>query len=85
MQNLSESVDNVGLQDMFKKFGKILSCKVVMSDDGRSKGHGFVQFDSEEAANAAIEELNGFEFGGKKMYAAPFFFLSFLLFKFNLV
>lgn len=66
-QNLADSVDNVGLEDMFKKFGDILSCKVAMSDDGKSRGHGFVQFDSEESANAAIENLNGSDVGGKKM------------------
>lgn len=46
VQNLSDSVDNVGLQDTFKQFGNIASCKVVMSEDGKSKGYGFVQFES---------------------------------------
>ena len=67
-QNLAESIDNAGLQDLFKKFGNILSCKVVMSDDGKSKGYGFVQFESEEPANAAIEKLNGSTIGDKQMY-----------------
>ncbi|KAF8042727.1 hypothetical protein BT93_A1145 [Corymbia citriodora subsp. variegata] len=57
---------------MFKQYGNILSCKVVMSDDRRSRGHGFVQFDSEESANAAIENLNGSDVGGKKIYVAKF-------------
>lgn len=68
LQNLSTSVDNIGLQDVFKKFGTILSCKVAMSEDGTSKGYGFVQFDSEESANAAIEKLNGSTIGEKQMY-----------------
>lgn len=68
LQNLSASVDNMGLQDIFKKFGNILSCKVVMSEDGKSKGYGFVQFDSEESANAAIAKLNGSTIGEKQMY-----------------
>ncbi|KAI6698005.1 hypothetical protein NL676_018124 [Syzygium grande] len=72
IKNLADSVDNVGLEDMFKKFGDILSCKVAMSDDGKSRGHGFVQFDSEESANAAIENLNGSDVGGKKIYVAKF-------------
>ncbi|KAI4364233.1 hypothetical protein MLD38_020355 [Melastoma candidum] len=72
IKNLCNSVDNAGLQDLFKKFGSILSCKVVMSDDGISKGYGFSQFDSEEAANAAIEGLNGTEFRGKKIFVAKF-------------
>lgn len=53
---------------MFQKFGNILSCKVVVTEDGKSKGYGFVQFESEEYANAAIEKLNGFIIDGKQMY-----------------
>ncbi|POO01840.1 Splicing factor-like protein [Trema orientale] len=59
VKNLCESIDNAGLHDMFKKFGYILSCKVAKYEDGKSRGYGFVQFDSEESANAAIEKLNG--------------------------
>ncbi|KAI8013428.1 Polyadenylate-binding protein 7 [Camellia lanceoleosa] len=43
-----------------------------MSDDGKSKGYGFVQFDSEESANTAIEKYNGFSIGGKQMYVGKF-------------
>lgn len=53
---------------MFQKFGNTLSCKVVFSEEGKSKGYGFVQFESEESANAAIEKLNGTMVGDKQMY-----------------
>ncbi|KAI4349059.1 hypothetical protein L6164_009704 [Bauhinia variegata] len=72
VKNLAESVDNVGLQELFEKFGTILSSKVVMSDDGKSKGYGFVQFDSEESANAAIDKLNGSIVGDKQIYVGKF-------------
>ncbi|XP_015898573.3 polyadenylate-binding protein 7 isoform X2 [Ziziphus jujuba] len=72
IKNLSASIDNVGLQDMFKKFGNILSCKVVISEDGKSKGYGFVQFESEESANAAIDKLNGSTIGEKQIYVGNF-------------
>ena len=45
-----------------------MSCKVVTFEDGVSRGFGFVQFDSEDCANAAIENLNGKNVGGKQMY-----------------
>ncbi|KAF2307485.1 hypothetical protein GH714_029078 [Hevea brasiliensis] len=67
VKNLSESIDNVGLQDLFGKFGTIISCKVAMNEDGKSKGHGFVQFDSEDCANSAIEKLNGSIVSDKQM------------------
>lgn len=52
---------------MFQNFGNIISCKVATSEDGKSKGHGFVQFETEESANAAIENLNGTTVGDKRM------------------
>ncbi|CAI9762105.1 unnamed protein product [Fraxinus pennsylvanica] len=72
VKNLSDSIDSGKLQEMFQKFGNVLSCKVVTSDDGMSKGYGFVQFESEISANAAIEKLNDSTVGGKKMYVGKF-------------
>ncbi|KAF5823704.1 hypothetical protein HanRHA438_Chr01g0042031 [Helianthus annuus] len=72
VKNLNESIDNVLLQDLFKPFGNILSCKVVTHEDGKSKGYGFVQFESEQCANAAIEKLNGTDVGGKQIYVGKF-------------
>ncbi|KAL9332029.1 hypothetical protein ACSQ67_001639 [Phaseolus vulgaris] len=65
---IPESIDNAGLQDIFKKYGNILSSKVVTSDDGKSKGYGFVQFESEESSHVAIEKLNGSTVGDKQLY-----------------
>ncbi|XP_076924656.1 polyadenylate-binding protein 7-like, partial [Bidens hawaiensis] len=72
LQNLNESIDNVVLQELFKPFGNILSCKVVTHEDGKSKGYGFVQFESEQCANAAIEKLNGTDVGDKQIYVGKF-------------
>ncbi|KAI3512166.1 hypothetical protein L1887_19397 [Cichorium endivia] len=72
VKNLNESIDNVQLQELFKIFGNILSCKVVTHEDGKSKGYGFVQFDSEECANSAIEKLNGTNIRGKQIYVGKF-------------
>ncbi|KAK1554869.1 hypothetical protein Q3G72_018544 [Acer saccharum] len=72
VKNLMESIDNVELHDMFRKFGNIISCKVAVSEDGRSKGHGFVQYETEESANAAIENLNGSTVGDKQIYVGKF-------------
>ncbi|KAL0309631.1 UNVERIFIED_CONTAM: Polyadenylate-binding protein 7 [Sesamum radiatum] len=72
VKNLSDSIDSMKLQENFQKFGNILSCKVVTSQDGKSQGYGFVQFESEDSANAAIEKLNGSTLGGKQMYVGKF-------------
>lgn len=55
------------LRDLFSKFGNILSYKVAVSFEGKSKGFGFVQFESQAPATSAIENLNGTVVEGKKM------------------
>ncbi|XP_031104127.1 polyadenylate-binding protein 7 isoform X2 [Ipomoea triloba] len=72
IKNLSDVIDNTKLQEMFLRFGNILSCKVAMSDDGKSKGYGFVQFESEDSAIASIEQLNGSLVEGKQLYVGKF-------------
>eukprot|EP00252_Welwitschia_mirabilis_P008073 TRINITY_DN19780_c0_g1_i3.p1 TRINITY_DN19780_c0_g1~~TRINITY_DN19780_c0_g1_i3.p1 ORF type:complete len:534 (-),score=139.16 TRINITY_DN19780_c0_g1_i3:1283-2812(-) len=41
-------------------------------EDGKSKGHGFVQFDSGESAKEAIEKLNGQTLEGKEIFVGNF-------------
>ncbi|MQM10988.1 hypothetical protein Taro_043888 [Colocasia esculenta] len=72
VKNLSESIDSVRLQEIFSQFGKVFSCKVVTSKDGKSKCHGFVQFDSQESANSAIERLHGSDVDGKQIFVSNF-------------
>jgi len=72
LQNLAESIDNVGLHDLFQKYGNILSSKIAMSEDGKSKGFGYIQFDSEESANVAIQKMNGSTVRDKQMYVKLF-------------
>ncbi|XP_039047564.1 polyadenylate-binding protein 7-like isoform X3 [Hibiscus syriacus] len=72
VKNLSDSIDNVGLQEIFRQFGNVISCKVATFEDGKSKGYGFVQFESEESANAAIEKLNDTIVGDKQIYVGKF-------------
>ncbi|KAJ9184383.1 hypothetical protein P3X46_004114 [Hevea brasiliensis] len=43
-----------------------------MNEDGKSKGHGFVQFDLEDCANSAIEKLNGSIVSDKQIYVGKF-------------
>ena len=66
-QNLEESIDNRALHDTFVAFGKIQSVRVAMDKEGQSRGYGFVQFETEESANLAIEKVNGMEMAGKRV------------------
>ncbi|KAK9755528.1 hypothetical protein RND81_01G031900 [Saponaria officinalis] len=72
VKNLSDTIDSGKLQEMFAKFGDITSCKVVTSEDGKSKGYGFVQFTSEDSANGAIHNLNGTHVEGRQLFVGKF-------------
>lgn len=71
VKSLHESIGNKELYDHFSPVGKILSCKVAMQD-GKSKGYGFVHYETDEDANLAIEKLNGAMIAGKKVYVGKF-------------
>lgn len=72
VKNLDPTIDSRSLNDTFSMFGAILSCKVATSPDGSSRGYGFVQYESEDAAKQAIERVNGMLIGGKKVFVGPF-------------
>lgn len=72
LQNLDKAIDHKALHDTFSAFGNILSCKVAVDSSGQSKGYGFVQYDSDEAAQKAIEKLNGMLLNDKQVYVGPF-------------
>lgn len=68
IKNLDKSIDNKALYDTFSAFGSILSCKIALDDTGSSKGFGFVHFDTQEAADQAIEKVNGMLLNDKKVF-----------------
>ncbi|XP_031488439.1 uncharacterized protein LOC116256268 isoform X2 [Nymphaea colorata] len=72
VKNLHKSIDNVTLPTIFEKYGNILSSKVATDQLGKSKGYGFVQFDTEDSANNAIENLNNTVIRGKQLFVGPF-------------
>lgn len=72
IKNLDKAIEHKSLQETFSVFGNILSCKVATDASGQSKGYGFVQFEQEEAAQNAIEKLNGMCLNDKPVYVGPF-------------
>lgn len=67
VKNLVPSVTSAQLEGIFCKYGTILSCKVAEDNNGKSKGFGFVQFDKEDSAIAAINALHGTMLEGKQL------------------
>ncbi|XP_034561063.1 polyadenylate-binding protein 1A-like isoform X2 [Notolabrus celidotus] len=71
IKNLDKSIDNKALYDTFSAFGNILSCKVVCDENG-SKGYGFVHFETQVAAERAIEKMNGMLLNDRKVFVGRF-------------
>lgn len=56
------------LQAHFAQCGTVASAKVVTDrDTGRSRGFGFVEFDDDKEADAAIEKLNNSDLDGRNI------------------
>jgi polyadenylate-binding protein len=72
VKNLAETVDNKSLFDFFSVFGNILSCKVATDEAGVSKGYGYVHYETAEAAQEAIQKINGHVLEDREIYVGTF-------------
>ena len=56
------------LRVAFEAFGAVSEAKVVLDrDTGRSRGFGFVSFDDDDAADTAMQEMDGKELDGRQI------------------
>lgn len=66
--SLSWNTDDDGLRAAFERFGAVEDAKVITDrETGRSRGFGFVTFEEEAAAQAAIQEMNNSELDGRTL------------------
>ncbi|XP_078181164.1 polyadenylate-binding protein 7-like [Carex rostrata] len=72
VKNLNLSCDNERLHEIFAKVGTILSVKVVRNIDGSSRGYGFVQFETEELADTAMDAFHDKIIDGNKLSVKKF-------------
>ena len=69
--NLSYSVTEDQLRELFSTVGEVVSSTVITDRmTSRSKGFGFVEMATDEAAKAAIDKLNGKEIDGRQINVA---------------
>lgn len=65
---LPYDLDDAELEEIFEKFGKIISAKVAIDrETGKSKGFGFVEMLNDDEAKDAIESLNDISLGKKPL------------------
>ena len=66
--SLSYNVTEDQLKELFAASGTVVSASVIMDrDTNRSKGFAFVEMDTEDQAQAAINTLNGSELDGRSI------------------
>jgi RNA recognition motif-containing protein len=66
--NLSFQTSSEDLHELFSQAGEVVSAEVVEDKEtGRSRGFGFVVMASREEGEAAIQQFNGKEFGGRNL------------------
>jgi RNA recognition motif-containing protein len=64
--NLNYSTDEASIRKMFEPHGEVVSLNLITDKyTGQSKGFGFVEMASDEAAKAAIAALNGQQIDGR--------------------
>ncbi len=67
--NLSWTMTEQDLQDLFTPYGEVTSAKIVTDkfNNNRSKGFGFVEMTNDTEGQAAIDGLNGSEISGRNI------------------
>jgi len=69
VKNLGDNVTDDKLREEFKVYGNITSCKIMM-DGAKSKGFGFVCFQTPDEATKAVTEMNNHMLDGKPLYVS---------------
>ena len=66
--NLSFNATENQLQDLFAAHGNVIEVDVIMDKfSGRPRGFAFVTMESKEAADAAVQALNGKDVDGRAL------------------
>lgn len=67
--NLDWGIRDDKLEELFSEFGNVVKADVVMDkfEPNKSRGFAFVEFEADEAAQKAIEAMNGKEVEGRAL------------------
>lgn len=65
---LAWATSDASLRERFSEFGSVTDAVVIKDrETGRSRGFGFVTFETEEGANRSIDALNEQDFEGRQI------------------
>jgi polyadenylate-binding protein len=72
VKNIPPSIDHKMLAETFSHVGSVSSARVAINESGGSRGYGYVTFESEKDAAAAVASMRNFEFEGFNVEVRPF-------------
>lgn len=67
VKNLPRNMHEDQLEKLFGNFGNIKSVKIMVDENGVSRGFGFVCFESKQDAQKALEKMNGYPLKDKRL------------------
>lgn len=70
VKNLPAEVSKEEVEELFSKHGVVTSSVITVDNENKSRSFGFVNYSAPEEATLAVENLNNFEFQGKKLYVS---------------
>lgn len=66
--HIPNDLTNLDLYTLFSQFGVVISVRIMVEKaSGRSRGFGFVSYEERNAAEFAIQSMNGFQIGHKRL------------------
>lgn len=70
VKNLTDEMDEEKVREEFSKYGTVTSCKIMLDQEKKSKGFGFVCFATPAEAKEARDQLNNRSYNGKPLYVS---------------
>lgn len=64
-------VTEAELEELFRKYGEVLSVKICYNKFGQSLGYGFVEMGTREEGLRCIDHLNGLKYRNCRLNVAP--------------
>ncbi|KAH8729336.1 hypothetical protein BGZ61DRAFT_179403 [Ilyonectria robusta] len=68
VKNIQSEVSDDDFRELFEAFGEVTSSSLARDQEGKSRGFGFVNFTTHEAASKAVDDLNNKDFRGQDLY-----------------
>ena len=71
VRNLNYNTSEEDLEKHFSSFGEVNEVQILKDSTGKSKGFGFVTFESAESCLIALTKLDGVSFQGRLLHVLP--------------